>query len=270
MLAYKPPLTLAVEANGKSKRIQVHYKSIGTAKRGTIFFFHGIMTSAAFFDPVLESKLASQYKLYALTFPWFKEHNELDEDVCSFEGLTDLVKSFIAYFKVKGPAFIIGHSLGANIVLNALTDESFSKKITKAVLICGFLQRRKVNILTRMYAHVPKFIGGRVWLLGKIVHAAKLSAARNLFAAFSTVSSEMTKIALRTAAKVAHKRDLREDLEEINKRVPILWVQGASDMVVKHDADVPSSVESITFQAGHMIPRVKTEEFVDKVSRFFS
>ncbi len=260
---------LALNLPIKGRKVKVYYESAGVDKKGIIFLFHGIMTSSEFFEPVLKSELAKEYKLYALTWPWFGAHDKEEDNVCSFEGLTELAKVFVDHFKPKS-FFIIGHSLGANVLLNALRNVEFSAKVKKVIFVSGFLKKEDINVWIRRYAKSPTLLPrAHKYILNKVLKLSGVAYMKSVAAAFATVSPQRTKIALRTAEKFTRKRSFYSILKEVSEKIPVLWITGEKDITVNLHGNIPSGVKQASFHGGHRIPMTDTEEFVRYIEEFF-
>lgn len=100
------------------KTIKINGNSIEYWHKGNgpkLFFFHGAFGSFRFYFPLL-NVLSEKYSVYAPSLPGMGK-SESPKGKPSFEMYAEIISTFIQKFANKGEYTLIGHSLGAAIIV---------------------------------------------------------------------------------------------------------------------------------------------------------
>lgn len=243
----------------------MNYKIEGQENKTLLVFVNGAGISKWMWK--YQKPLCEKFKCIFFDLPGHGDNSNMDftsiEDVCLF--LIDLIKNE----SENNKAIVIGHSIGAQVVLNLL--KLYGEYISKAVVVSGLNKPMKgYNFLLKPMMALSR-------LLTKSRSFSKLQF-RELSAPkewFEDYYNDTLKLSKETLINIT-KENMSFNFDKKVSKIPTLILTGEREKrIMKKSADktaryIKESESFIIKDAGHGIPYEKPELFNELLMRFIS
>jgi pimeloyl-ACP methyl ester carboxylesterase len=224
----------------------VHYEYLGRGR--PLIFLHGWLGSWRYWVPVMEV-LSEEYRVYAFDLWGFGDSDKSRDryDLGSYVGLLD---AFIRELGIRTPVPLIGHALGASVVVSYAREHA--EEVDRVMAISLPLGVDSVN---------QRLISGGGAFLNRVIGRAQDDNYESVRSEFSRAAPEAIEESVRSVVRM----DLRAILR--NLEMPLLLVYGEQDnVVIPRDAPEFANISDTTRTM--FFPHCRHFPMLDRSSQF--
>jgi branched-chain amino acid transport system permease protein len=257
-----------VKIEGKIEEIsvgKVHYvEKVNENSSSSLVFVHGNWASWRWFKPVMELSY-KKFNMIAVDLPGFGASDKPKRPI-SIENYANELIEFLKKIRKNGEKFVlVGHSLGAAVIIKAASKES--ELVERIVLVApspvkGYRTPEESYPVLKLYQHSFSMIKK---LIDSVVSDKKLSKSLTIDA-----------VRMDPRGFTENPKALTEDLSDDAKniKIPVLLIYGDKDPLItfKEFSETESSFENCSKVVwrghGHCIQIENPERFLKDIEKF--
>lgn len=257
-----------VKIEGKIEEIsvgKVHYvEKVNENSSSSLVFVHGNWASWRWFKPVMELPY-KKFNMIAVDLPGFGASDKPKRPI-SIENYANELIEFLKKIRKNGEKFVlVGHSLGAAVIIKAASKES--ELVERIVLVApspvkGYRTPEESYPVLKLYQHSFSMIKK---LIDSVVSDKKLSKSLTIDA-----------VRMDPRGFTENPKALIEDLSDDAKniKIPVLLIYGDKDPLItfKEFSETESSFENCSKVVwrghGHCIQIENPERFLKDIEKF--
>ncbi|MEW6652821.1 MAG: alpha/beta hydrolase [Bacteroidota bacterium] len=267
-----------------SADVQINYEVIGRGRK-KIVFVHGFGTSLHTWDDIKELFPKEEYKLYLIDMKGFGNSSKPEDDLYTLQEQAKIVVSFIKHIN-SGPFYLIGHSYGGGVALQAdimLSNEKGKPRIDKLILIdcLAYLQDVPlfVDFLTIPVVNkIPFLLSDKLkseYIIDKIFYDKTLINEKLISRYASYYYDEGIPYTFITTANQINPEQYEKIIgayKSITTKCLIIW--GGNDSVlllengIKLSKEIPNAQIEIISECGHSPHEEKPDVTFSRILRF--
>jgi alpha-beta hydrolase superfamily lysophospholipase len=232
-------------------RIATHYWRLNEAK-GTVFIVHGLFDHVGLYQPAVRFLLEQGFSVVALDLPGHGLSDGEPTHIRSFNDYADVVMDCLKYFqaKMQGPAFALGQSTGAAVILNVcFRAAAKGRQPFKGIVLLGPLLRCR---RWQMVVALHRLVG---WALSRVSRQFHPNSHDETFNRFLE-SGDILQSRFLTTDWVGAMRQWESHFTQLQPiNLPCFIVQGSADKVVDWQHNLPLLVQKLPKAEVQMIEK---------------
>jgi pimeloyl-ACP methyl ester carboxylesterase len=249
--------------------------------RKTIFFIHGFLSSCFCFRQLIPS-LNKQYQIISVDMPPFGKSGKSKKFVYSYNNIAKTMIGLLDFLEIE-EVVLIGHSMGGQICLNMMHEQS--DRFERAVLLAssGYLQKARrwavaLSYLPFSSSFVKKQLvrtGGVQGNLESVIYDTSIiteEMKEGYLQPFLTDEGIFSAL-----AKLLRDREGDLSSDELNNiKKPCLLIWGKEDKIVplsvgnRLEKDLPNASLIVLEETGHLVPEEKPQETIRLIEEFLN